>query len=802
MVIALLAVLKAGGAYVPLDPSYPEERLRWMLEDSEPVVLLTEGHLRGLFAGMGEQVRVVDVKDWEVWSEEGESNPERAETGLTSRHLAYVIYTSGSTGKPKGVMVEHRNLVGSTFARKLSYSSYRSFLLIPPISFDSSVAGIFGTTATGGTLSILPQDVILDPVVLNEETERLQIDSLLCVPSLYQQLLDYSVTHNNELDLSRVIVAGEVCTPGIGSKSAARKPHTTLFYEYGPTECTVWVTLHRCSADLDKQTVPIGRPIANTQIYILDAHGEPVPVGVAGELYIGGAGVARGYLNRSELTAEKFVNDPFVDEPGARMYRTGDVGRWLADGNIEFLGRNDDQVKIRGYRIELGEIEARLGEVEGVGEAVVVVREEQPGDKRLVAYYTVAVGGESAQETLGAEQLRAHLTASLPGHMVPAAYVKLERMPLTPSGKVDRKALPAPDADAFSVRGYEPPQGEMETRLAQIWPEGLKLERVGRHDNFFELGGHSLLAVRVVTRLRQTLGVEVAIRDLFAHPVLAGLGRVLESAACSLLPPISSVKRSERLPLSFAQQRLWFLAQMEGVSEAYHIPFGLRLKGDLDRAALRRALNRMVVRHEALRTTFVLVDEEPVQRIAAAEASGFLLVEHDLREHSDAEEELERLMELENGASFDLETGPLIRGRLIRLCEDEHVLLITMHHIVSDGWSMGVLVQEMNVLYSAFRRGEEDPLRELEIQYADYAVWQRGWLQGEVLEKQLGYWKEKLSGLAPLELPTDHARPAIAGREGAAVAVQLREEIYKPWRKLVASEGVTPFMVLLAAWQV
>src|ERR1700728_2551220 len=595
MVIALLAVLKAGGAYVPLDPSYPEERLRWMLEDSEPVVLLTEGHLRGLFAGMGEQVRVVDVKDWEVWSEEGESNQERAETGLTSRHLAYVIYTSGSTGKPKGVMVEHRNL------SNLIHWHWKAFGLVSGQS-SSTLAGFGFDAATWEIWPVLCVGASL--VVAPSTRESNHPEALLAWWGEQDVEVSFLPTPLAEIVFQEGIGNEHLRTLLTGGDRLHQPPGPwpgfSIINNYGPTETTVVASSGLI--ERDDAEISIGRPIANTRIYILDVHGEPVPVGVAGELYIGGAGVARGYLNRPELTAEKFVNDPFVDEPGARMYRTGDVGRWLADGNIEFLGRNDDQVKIRGYRIELGEIEARLGEVEGVGEAVVVVREEQPGDKRLVAYYTVAVGGESAQETLGAEQLRAHLTASLPEYMVPAAYVKLERMPLTPNGKLDRKALPAPDADAFSVRGYEPPQGEMETRLAEIWAEVLKLERVGRHDNFFELGGHSLLAVRVVTRLRQTLGVGGAIRDLFAHPVLAGLGRVLESAACSLLPPISSVKRSERLPLSFAQQRLWFLAQMEGVSEAYHIPFGLRLKGDLDRVALRRAVDPVGVGAGGLRT--------------------------------------------------------------------------------------------------------------------------------------------------------------------------------------------------------
>ena len=520
-------------------------------------------------------------------------------------------------------------------------------------------------------------------------------------------------------------------------------------------------------------------------------------MGVAGELYIGGAGVARGYLNRPELTAERFLADPFTSQSGARMYRTGDLGRWLPDGNIEFLGRNDFQVKIRGFRIELGEIETRLAGHPAVREAVVIAREDTPGDKRLVAYYT----SNEEHDVPGVEQLRSHLAAVLPEHMVPAAYVRLESLPLTPNGKLDRKALPAPDGEAYATRGYEAPQGEIEEKLAAIWAEVLKLDRVGREDNFFSLGGHSLLAVRVVTRLRHALGVEVAIRDLFAHPVLADLAAVLHGAAHAELPLIAATGRGERLPLSFAQQRLWFLAQMDGVSETYHIPFGLRLKGDLNRTALRQSLDRILARHEALRTTFVFVEEQPVQRIGDGEASCFLLIEHDLREHGDAQAELARLVSWEAGAPFDLEAGPLIRGRLIRLAEDEHALLITMHHIVSDGWSMGLLLDELGKLYSAFLRGQDDPLPPLGIQYADYALWQRQWIEGEILQRQAAYWKTALAGVpALLELPADHPRPAQQDHAGASAELALDEQLTAGLKNLSRRHGTTLYMTLLAAW--
>ena len=464
-----------------------------------------------------------------------------------------------------------------------------------------------------------------------------------------------------------------------------------------------------------------------------------------------------------------------------------------------FWGGVDYQVKIRGYRIELGEIETRLAEHEAVREAVVVAREDTPGDKRLVAYYTAV---EQAEDGVGAEALRTHLLARLPEYMAPAAYVRLEKLPLTPNGKVDRKALPAPEGDAYGACSYEEPVGETETLLAGIWAELLKLERVGRHDNFFELGGHSLLAVRVMARLRQALGVEVGINQLFAHPSLAGLAQSLGNAARADLPELRPMERPDRLPLSFAQQRLWFLAQMPGVSQAYHIPIGLRLRGELDLPALRRALDCILERHEALRTTFVVVDGEPAQRIASPEESRFLLPEYDLRRRRDAAAELDRLMGGGSRAPFDLEAGPLIRGRLIRLAEDEYALLITMHHIVSDGWSMGVLLQELSALVHRLCERRAGSLPKLEAQYADYTLWQRKWMAGEALRRQAEYWESALAGApALLELPADHPRPAQQDHSGSrSVSVALDEGLTAGLKALSRRHGTTLFMTLLAGW--
>ncbi|HEX8431163.1 MAG TPA: amino acid adenylation domain-containing protein, partial [Longimicrobium sp.] len=594
--------------------------------------------------------------------------------------------------------------------------------------------------------------------------------------------------------IRRLVVGGEeLKAPLARSIVDASGGRLEIYNEYGPTEATVGCMIHRFDPESDHgASVPIGVPIDNTRVYVLDARGEPTPVGVAGELYIGGAQVAHGYLNRPGLTAERFVVDPFSGEPGARMYRTGDLARWRADGTMEYLGRNDFQVKIRGYRVELGEIEARLAEHAEVRESAVLARQDAPGDTRLVAY---VVGDAQADE------LRTHLAEHLPEYMLPAAYVRLDALPLTQNGKLDRKALPAPEGDAFATRGYEPPAGAVEEALAEIWSAVLGVERVGRWDHFFELGGHSLLAVRVISRIRQVLGAEVAPIELFRRQVLADFASAVDAASRPELPALTRADRDRPLVLSFAQQRLWFLEQMGGLGATYHIPAALRLTGELDHAAMRRALDRIVQRHEALRTTFARVDGEPVQLIAPAEASRFHLEEHDLRGHADAGAELRRLTARVIATPFDLERGPLIRGGLVRLGDDDHVLVVAMHHIVSDGWSMGVLTQELSALYGAFRRGGDDPLPPLPVQFADYAAWQRAWVSGDVLRAQADYWAATLAG-APelLQLPADRPRPAQQDYTGGSVALELDEELTAALKALGQRHGTTLFMTLLGGW--
>ncbi|HEU4559040.1 MAG TPA: amino acid adenylation domain-containing protein, partial [Longimicrobium sp.] len=541
---------------------------------------------------------------------------------------------------------------------------------------------------------------------------------------------------------------------------------------------------------------PIGAPVAGTRAYVLDPQGRLAGVGVPGELCLGGERVARGYLGRPGLTAERFVPAPFLVEGGARLYRTGDRARWRADGALEYLGRLDGQVKVRGFRIEPGEVEAALRQDAGVAECAVVAREDVPGDRRLVAY----VVGEAR-----AEALRARLRQSLPEYMVPAAFVVLERLPLTPNGKLDRKALPAPDL-ASAEETYVAPRTPMEEVLAGIWAEVLRLERVGARDNFFELGGHSLLATRVVSRIRAVFGVEMPLRAVFEGPTVAGLAVRVEEmrrAGLPVLPPVVPAERTGALPLSFAQERLWFLDRLEPGSTAYNIPVAWRLGGALDEAALERALGEIVRRHESLRTTFAEVDGSPVQAVAPFGA--FALPVEDLSglSETDREAEVRRRAGEEAGRAFDLSAGPLFHAALLRVGEEDHVLLLSMHHIVSDGWSLGVLFRELSTLYTAYRDGGESPLAELAVQYADYAVWQREQLAGEVLDRQLSYWTEQLAG-APelLELPTDHPRPPVQTYRGATVPVEVSLELLERLQALGRSEGATLYMTLLGAFQV
>ncbi|HLL47353.1 MAG TPA: condensation domain-containing protein, partial [Longimicrobiaceae bacterium] len=591
----------------------------------------------------------------------------------------------------------------------------------------------------------------------------------------------------------QVMVGGEAVSVPHLRRALAACPELRLVNGYGPSECTVFTSCWPVPADFDAPAAPIGAPVGDRRVVLLDRTFNPVPAGVAGELCIGGPAVARGYLGRPELTADRFVPDPFAAEPGARLYRSGDRARRRADGLLEFVGRMDFQVKIRGFRVEPGEVEAVLAGHPQVRDAAVVVRPAPSGEPGLAGYVTTHGG-----EPLGTAELRAWLRGRMPEHMVPGALVVLDAMPLTEHGKVDRRALPAP----AGAESYAAPATPTEEVVAAIWAEVLGRDRVGVHEDFFELGGHSLLATRVVSRVRRALGVELPLRALFDAPTVAGtaarVGAALRDRGGEPAPPLLPVPRDRPLPLSFAQQRLWFIDRLEPGRSAYNIPGALRLRGPLDRDALERALGEVVRRHEALRTVFREVHGEPVQVVSAG--AGPVLEDVDLA--GAAEAEVLRAVRAEAERPFDLAAGPLFRTKLLRLSEGEHVLLLTLHHAVGDGWSRGVLHLELEALYGALVRGEAPRLPELPVQYADYAVWQRRWLVGAALEAQTAWWRERLAGVpATLQLPTDRPRPAVRGLGGAAVEAALPPKLAEGLRGLSRRGGATPFMTLLAGWQ-
>ncbi len=796
MMVALLGVLKAGGAYVPLDPGHPAERLALVLADSGVAVLLAQDALRGaLPARAGVEVVSVDA-GWAEIARESAGNPRG---GAAPANLAYVIYTSGSTGTPKGVMNAHGGVVNRLWWMQAAFGLGADDVVLQktPFSFDVSVWELFWPLQQGARLVMARPEGHRDPAYLQEVIERRGITTLHFVPSMLQPFLEAADPERCR-SLRRVVCSGEALPPALVERFHERFPAAVELHNlYGPTEAAVDVSWWPCGGRGPVEVVPIGRPIHNTRLYVLDAALRPAPVGVPGELFIGGVQVARGYLDRPELTAERFVPDPFAPASGARLFRTGDRARWRADGALEYLGRLDEQVKVRGFRIEPGEIEAVLRRHPAVDDCVVAAREDVPGDRRLVAY---VVGGARADE------LREHLRRSLPEHMVPAAFVGLESLPLTASGKLDRRALPAPDYGSAAER-YVAPRTPAEEVLAGIWAETLRLERVGAHDSFFELGGHSLLATRVMSRVRDVFGVELPLRALFEAPTVAGLAGRVEAArhagAGSGAPPLVPLPRGGApLPASFAQRRLWFIQQLEPRSGAYNMSHPLRLTGALDARALRRALSAVVGRHEALRTTLEERGGEPVQvihppapvRVATVELRGLAAAAR--------ERESRRLAEAEARRPFDLARGPLLRTTLLRTGEEEAAVLFTLHHVVGDGWSLEVLAREVSALYSAELRGEDARLPELPVQYADYAAWQRGWLSGEVLEAQVGWWRAQLAGVpALLELPTDRPRPAIAGGAGASLGFVVEARTAERLRALSRREGATPFMTLLAAWQ-
>ncbi|HEX5883448.1 MAG TPA: amino acid adenylation domain-containing protein, partial [Pyrinomonadaceae bacterium] len=792
MIAGILGALKAGAACLPLDPSYPQERLGFMLNDAGGPIVLSQRRLSGDLPENVARLVCLDA-DWEDIARNSDENPQ---TSVTPESWIYVIYTSGSTGTPKAVCMPHRALVNLVDWHLAAATKSARTLQFASLNFDISFEEIFSTLAAGACLFLVRNSVRLDIPALGRFIEENRVERFHLPVVVLQKLAENFCDKPQVLfSLRELMVGGEQLqiTPEI-IKLFARLKDCTLYNHYGPSETHV-VTSFTLPRDPETWPAfpPLGRPIANTEMYLLDSHRHPVPVGVPGELYIGGACLANGYLNRPALTADRFIPNPFSGEPGARFYKTGDLARYRKDGNIEFIGRNDFQVKIRGMRIELGEIEVTLRQHEKVREAVVTLRQDASGgERRLVAYVI-----PNPECTIEARQLRDYLRGKLPEYMLPSAFVTLAVFPLTTSGKIDRLALPAPERNLETEEGYIAPRDALEEVLSTIFAEVLTLERVGVLDNFFELGGHSLSATQIVSRVQEAFQVELPVRKIFEQPTVEGLAQALlkeqreriqrtaelllqvsslseekaaQEADNKLARPVEKVSpqipsreetpASLTAPLSFAQQRLWFLDQYEPENILYNIPAAIRLQGPLDLTALERSLNEIVNRHEALRTTFAVIDDQPVQVIN--QVRDFRLTVIELQETSPENNETTatRLATEEAQKPFNLSEGPLLRVKLLRLAADDHVLLITMHHIVSDGWSIKVLIRELGELYDAHANHREAALPDLPIQYADFAVWQRGWLQGERLEEQLSYWKVQLAGAPPLlELPTDRPRP-------------------------------------------
>ncbi|HEV3051693.1 MAG TPA: amino acid adenylation domain-containing protein, partial [Longimicrobium sp.] len=797
-VVGILGILKAGAGYLPLDPADPDDRLAWVLEDSGAPIIVTTSALAPRVAGGVEIVRLD--------SEVAESAAAPA-VEVAPGSLAYVIYTSGSTGRPKGVQVTHANVV-RLFAATDAWFGFGArdvWTLFHSYAFDFSVWEIWGALLYGGRVVVVPFQVSRSPEEFYALLEAERVTVLNQTPSAFRQLMraDEEAAERGEmreLALRYVVFGGEALDPAIlrGWVDRRGDDRPLLVNMYGITETTVHVT-YRVVREADVRggsSSPIGIPIPDLSVHLLDRNGQLVLTGMVGEMYVGGGGVARGYLHRPELTAERFVRDPFSADPAARLYRSGDLARRRADGSLEFMGRADDQVKVRGFRIEVGEIESALLDHPGVREAVVLARGEGE-EKRLVAWIVAA--GE-----VDAAELREHLLARLPKHMVPSAFVRLDALPLTRNGKVDRRALPEPDATDLAGTEFVAPGTPTEEVLANLWAQLLGAERVGATDDFFMLGGHSLLATRLASRVRSDLRVELPIRAVFEHSTLAALAaevdRLRRGAAGVEAPPIVPVPRDGDLPLSLAQERLWFADRMEAGSATYHMPLFIRLEGELDEDAFRRAVDELVRRHESLRTAFPLVDGIPVQRVAPPAPAE--LTFHDLSALRDdvRQDEAARLVREQARIPFWLETGPLFRADLVKLSEGEHLFLATLHHAIIDGWSLDLLRHELAALYGAFSRGEASHLPEPRIQYGDFAVWQRAWLQGEVLERQVAFWRHTLEGAPPLlELPADRPRPAVQTHNGALEGAFLPRELADGVLALARQEGATLFMVLLAA---
>ncbi|HEY9803800.1 MAG TPA: amino acid adenylation domain-containing protein [Leptolyngbyaceae cyanobacterium] len=782
MIIALLATLKAGGAYIPLDPSFPSERLAFMLEDSQISILLTQQHLLKTLPPHAQAI-CLDSE----WQNITKHQHNSVEININSSNLSYIIYTSGSTGKPKGVQITHGSVVNflTAMQQKLQLKNTDKLLSVTTLSFDIAVLEIFLPLTTGAKLILVSQQVAINGAELLQQLNNSAVTVMQATPATWRMLLDAGWEGNSQL---KILCGGEALPENLASQLNQRA--SIVWNLYGPTETTIWSTIHQ--VDKHETLVSIGRPIANTQIYILDKNLQPLPVGVAGELYIGGAGVARGYFNQPELTKEKFIPNPF--NSNTLLYKTGDLARYLPNGEIEYLGRIDYQIKLRGFRIELGEIEAVLEQHSLVRQCVVMAREDVSG-KRLVAYLVA--------ENVAPDELRQYLRRKLPEYMIPNAFVILDSFPLTPNGKVNRRALLAPENNNSELAiTFVAPRHPVEEVLAGIWTQVLGVSQVGIYDNFFELGGHSLLATQVISRIRKTFGVDTSLQRLFEFPTIAELAKDIQKANLQGVYAITSVSRDRNLPLSFAQARLWLLEQLNPDNAIYNMPAKVCLVGELNVGVLEQSINEIIRRHEVLRTSFTSVDGQPLQVISPDVQIKIPVVNLQELPKAEQEAEIQHFCIKEFQLAFDFTQAPLLRCTLLQLGEQEHILLFTIHHIVFDGWSQGILIKEIAALYTAFAAGKPACSPALPIQYADFAVWQRQQLQGERREILLTYWKQQLANLPVLQLPTTRPRAEVKTHRGASYSFVIPATISQQLQQLSRQASVTLFMTLLASFNI
>ncbi|MCX7923871.1 MAG: amino acid adenylation domain-containing protein [Clostridia bacterium] len=781
MIIGIMGILKAGGAYLPIDPDYPEERINYLLSNSNTSLLLTQGKLRQKAESIGTELIAVDevLNRLELPDRDLNLtyNPER---------LMYVLYTSGSTGKPKGVMIKAHAFVNllSWFTTEFNIDERDCILLIAPTSFDLAQKNLYAPLIKGGCLCLFTAGMY-DYNRMSDTVERAGVTIINCTPSAFYPLVDFNCDSSfaRLKTLRHVFLGGEpINTVKLAPWIKSDNCSCEIVNTYGPTECTDISSFYRLanSSFEGAKTIPIGKPVYNTRIYILDKYLNPVPQGVTGELCIGGVGVARAYYNDSVLTAQKFVGTSRL--PDERIYKTGDLARWMPDGNIEFLGRMDYQVKIRGYRIELEEIEAALLKIEVIKEALVIDREDRSEGKYLCAY--VVADGD-----LNVSSLKEFLSGVLPSYMIPSKIVQLEKMPLTPNGKIDRKALPQPIIGVDTGIRHVEPRNETEQKLTEIWKEILQLERISIEDNFFELGGHSLKGVTLTFKIQKELDTEVSLTEVFNHPTVKELAEYIQSTGRSGYSPIKSAEKSEYYPLSSAQRRLFAIEQLEGIGTTYNIPTVMLIEGNIKRIRIEDTFKTLVKRHEAFRTSFGYKGGDVVQVISR---NVDLTVEYAESDESNAQEIIKGFIR-----PFDLSIAPLFRVGLIQLSQDRHLLLVDMHHIISDGTSVAILMREFMDLYQGGNDGE------LRIQYKDFTVWQREMLQSEAVKKQEAYWMNVFSdGIPVLNMPTDYQRPSIQSFEGDSFEFELSEELSVKLKNFALESATTLYMVLLAAYNV